>query len=97
MPSFPCKACDGHGFVMVNAHGPQEMTCEDCCGSGEIGSPAECPAGCVGRPFGGGPCSIEAHNIPGIEAAPDAHCVTTPDGGCVSEDPADMHRLKGSL
>jgi oligoribonuclease len=27
--------------------------------------------------------------------APDAHCVTTPDGGCVSEDPRDMHQPRG--
>ena len=36
MPSFHCKACDGHGFVMVHAHGPQELKCEDCGGTGEI-------------------------------------------------------------
>jgi len=33
MPSFHCKACDGHGFVMVHAHGPQELKCEDCGGT----------------------------------------------------------------
>jgi len=27
--------------------------------------------------------------------APDAHCVTTEDGGCASEDPRDMHQPKG--
>ena len=27
-------------------------------------------------------------------AVNDAHCVTTEDGGCVSSDPRDMHRLK---
>ena len=27
-------------------------------------------------------------------AAPDAYCTTTPDGGCVSADPRDMHALK---
>jgi|GEM_PF-3357695 hypothetical protein len=64
MASSPCKACDGHGFVMVNAHGPQELKCEDCGGTGEI------------------------------EVEPDAHCITTEDGGCVSQDPRCMHQPK---
>jgi DnaJ-class molecular chaperone len=59
-----CAACDGHGFILVSAHGAQEMQCEDCGGSGEV------------------------------DNDPDAHCVTTADGGCVSEDPRDMHQPK---
>lgn len=31
-----CTTCDGHGFYMVNAHGPQEMDCHTCNGSGVL-------------------------------------------------------------
>lgn len=30
-----CQTCDGHGFYMVNAHGPNEVKCDDCDGSGD--------------------------------------------------------------
>lgn len=29
-----CDTCDGRGFFMVNAHGPQEVKCPDCKGVG---------------------------------------------------------------
>lgn len=29
-----CQTCEGRGFYMVNAHDPQEMSCQDCLGSG---------------------------------------------------------------
>ena len=32
-----CAGCDGHGFYMVNAHGPQEVKCGECCGTGISG------------------------------------------------------------
>lgn len=31
-----------------------------------------------------------------LDGAPDAQCATTPDGGCASTDPRDMHRPKGA-
>ena len=65
-----CTACDGHGFIVVSAHGVQELSCEDCGGSGEV------------------------DNDP---ASPDAYCVTTPDGGCVSEDSRCMHQPRGDV
>jgi hypothetical protein len=30
----PCEACDGLGSTMVNAHGPQEVSCGECGGTG---------------------------------------------------------------
>ena len=33
-PGVPCDTCDGHGFFMVNAHGPQEVKCDTCSGTG---------------------------------------------------------------
>jgi oligoribonuclease len=33
-----CAACDGHGFIPANAHGAQELPCEDCGGTGEVDS-----------------------------------------------------------
>jgi DnaJ-class molecular chaperone len=68
MDKRKCAACDGHGFILVSAHGAQELPCEDCGGTGEVDN----------------------------DPAPDAYCVTAPDGSCVSDDPRCMHQLKAA-
>jgi len=32
-----CEGCDGRGVYMVNAHGPQEVKCGECGGTGVSG------------------------------------------------------------